>query len=284
MTDENKPSVIPLITVDGLPWPKDSFAPENLYAIQNLDLKPNDIVMSVFPKAGTHWVKYIVWEILHKGETPPLQKDMNIPFVDRLGVDKFDTLPSPRSLVTHVPMNRLPFRDYVKYIYVTRNPFDACVSYFHFLLSKYKDAFTFDEFFEDFLKGRNPYGDFFDHFHYWYSVRTEPNIMMITYDEINLDRRESVLKIARFLGEDYAKMFETSEAMMETVLKQIGFDYMKEKLDLKTQENTSFLRKGIVGDWKKYFSEDQKNRLLKKMKDRLAGTEVLDYWLSILDL
>ncbi|KAK8765844.1 hypothetical protein V5799_007377 [Amblyomma americanum] len=37
-------------------------------------------------------------------------------------------------------------------------------------------------------------------------------------------------------------------------------------------------RKGVVGDWKNYFTEDMNARIEKKIYDKLCGTEFIDIW------
>ena len=42
----------------------------------------------------------------------------------------------------------------------------------------------------------------------------------------------------------------------------------------------SFIRKGEIGDWKNYFSPEQKQRLTEKFMMRTAGTELKNIWLD----
>ncbi|CAL1295760.1 unnamed protein product [Larinioides sclopetarius] len=41
---------------------------------------------------------------------------------------------------------------------------------------------------------------------------------------------------------------------------------------------TSLVRKGIVGDWRNYFSASQSDRMDQKMKVKFAGTALLELW------
>ncbi len=42
----------------------------------------------------------------------------------------------------------------------------------------------------------------------------------------------------------------------------------------------SFIRKGKIGDWKNYFSDEQQQRLTEKFIMRTAGTGLENLWLD----
>ena len=42
----------------------------------------------------------------------------------------------------------------------------------------------------------------------------------------------------------------------------------------------SFIRQGEIGDWKNYFSSEQKQRLTEKFMMITAGTELKNLWLD----
>ena len=68
-----------------------------------------------------------------------------------------ETLPSPRIIKTHLPMDMLPpdLIDTCKVIFVCRNPKDCCVSYYHHYLNipKYKFKGSFEDFANCFMDG-----------------------------------------------------------------------------------------------------------------------------------
>lgn len=278
--------------VGGFLWPKFGFPPENFQVVRNLSLRPGDVVVNTYPKCGNTWMSYIVWEILHDGQPPPQPADMknHIPFPDMNGTKGLDTLPSPRAMITHVPLPHFPFKPDVKYIVVFRNPFDTCVSFFHFSKRKIGENtfnITFDEFFEDFLKGLTAFGDFFDYFNAWNPHRNDPNVLFLTYEEMLADRVGCIKRVAKFMGEEYAQKLEKDPTMLENIVKYSSFDYMKQKLEFiiptgQGAQKIDFFRKGIVGDWKNDFSESQTARLREKMESTMKGSETLDFWLKIL--
>ncbi|GBM64893.1 hypothetical protein AVEN_119472-1, partial [Araneus ventricosus] len=53
-----------------------------------------------------------------------------------------------------------------------------------------------------------------------------------------------------------------------------------EKFEMKKKDSSgvSFIRKGIVGDWRNHFSPSQNARLEKKTREKFAGTGLQDLW------
>ncbi|XP_072179576.1 sulfotransferase 1A1-like [Diadema setosum] len=200
----------------------------------------------------------------------------------RTSCDAADDMPhhSPRILKTHVMPQWLPedLRDdpKVKVIYVARNPKDTAVSYYHFCqyikaMPKYE---SFDQFMEEFLAGRVPGGDYFDHILYWTKLRNHPNVLFLTYEDMKQDPRKAVVQIAEFMGKSLP------DDVIDRIVALSSFDAMKKSVkfaeDLKDEvdesDNKSFFRKGIVGDWKNIMSEDHSRRVDALFEKKFAGT------------
>ena len=99
--------------------------------------------------------------MLRKGRAEH-DKDRKIQLMmDFVAVEKLDSLPSPRTLNTHLPLSMLPLPEVkarrVKMVHVYRNPKDSCVSSFFMLKSiqgkGYLPANTFEEYFEFYFFG-----------------------------------------------------------------------------------------------------------------------------------
>lgn len=120
-----------------------------------------------------------------------------------------------------------------------------------------------------------------------------------------------MLKIADFIGDEYGLALRTDETRLENVLKNISVKAMKEGVNegLKSifQEvdcmfggniprwlellkesigpeawgkpmTGDFVRKGVVGDWRHHFSEDQVKRLQRRIEEKTRGTDVMSLW------
>ncbi|XP_072179584.1 sulfotransferase 1A1-like [Diadema setosum] len=200
----------------------------------------------------------------------------------RTSCDVADAMPydSPRILKTHVRPKWLPedLRDdpKVKVIYVARNPKDTAVSYYHFCI--YLRALptyeSFDEFMEEFLAGRVPGGDYFDHTLYWTKLRNHPNVLFLAYENMKQDPRKAVVQIAEFMGKSLP------DDVIDRIVALSSFDAMKKSVkasealkdEVDESDNKSFFRKGIVGDWKNIMSEDHSRRVDALFEKKFAGT------------
>ncbi|XP_077534594.1 sulfotransferase ssu-1-like [Haemaphysalis longicornis] len=201
-----------------------------------------------------------------------------------------------------------------KYVYVARNPWDCCVSLYHQVkeLSVYRfEDGTFDDFLEAFLDGDLGYGDYFKHVVVGYSLKNEPNMFFVTYEELKKDTRGTVLTLARFIAERYGDMLENDrkdgQKLVDLIIERSAPDSMRDILVLNFagHENTevdqslkklnvsskvahggdskchSFVRKAEVGGWKEYFSPNQLRRMEATIAKKTHGSDVMTLWPDI---
>ncbi|CAN7988224.1 unnamed protein product [Ixodes hexagonus] len=233
-----------------------------------------DIILDTFPKSGTHWVVQILkasYEVC-KGVAP------GSCFLEKFGLDGTLKAGRPRIVYTHLPLSLLPFSPSAKYIYVARNPKDCCVSFYHHTknISAYgfQDG-TFDEFFEIFVDGLTDFGNYYESVRSWYAKRDEPNVLLLTYESLHADIRGSVLKIAGFVDQALAVELARDEDKMQAVLEKSNVDRMKNEFPIQ------FVRKGVVGDWKNYFSAEQSRKLEARFFREMEGTTVPALWKDV---
>ncbi|XP_016019124.2 amine sulfotransferase [Rousettus aegyptiacus] len=256
--------------------------------LENLDdfeIRDDDVFIITYPKSGTIWAQQILSLIYfegHRNGTETVDTIDRIPFLE-YNIHKMDyhKKPSPRIFSTHLPYYLVPKglkNKKAKIIYIYRNPKDVLTSFFHFtnLLVTYEAVDSIEHFMEKFLNGNVVGSLWFDHIIGWYEHRHDFNIMFMMYEEIKKDLRSSVLKISSFLEK------ELNEEDVETIVKQSTFQNMK--IDPRANYNkiityeigrrtydSSFLRKGTIGDWKNHFTVEQNERFdrifQKKMKN-----------------
>ncbi|XP_076359140.1 sulfotransferase 1C4-like [Tachypleus tridentatus] len=141
--------------IDGLFIPKGLFKEDRVRAAMRFQPKPGDVIIVTYPKCGTTWTQYIVWEILNEGATPPQVHEMfnnEIPFLELTGTEAVEHIPPPRAFKVHFPFAYTPYSSKCKYIVVVRNPWDCCVLYFfhtkQLVFANQFEEGTFDDFFE----------------------------------------------------------------------------------------------------------------------------------------
>ncbi|GFY45812.1 hypothetical protein TNIN_161251 [Trichonephila inaurata madagascariensis] len=258
-----------------------------------LDNVPHDgdIIIASYPKTGTTWLQYIVMQIVSKGELYPKFDDCvlkYVPFLEMSGVSVLDKMEKPRMYKHHCPYNMIQKNDKAKYLYVYRRPEDTIISYYHFLINLNRNPPELDAFFEKFLSGEIGYGSYFDHVLSFYTHKNDENVLLVCYEKLLHNRRDEILRIAKFLGEEYYRNLAEDESLLEAVLERTSFDYMKKNLSLtnsnarkeEEKKTINFFRKGVVGDGKKSLSSDQLKRLKDVVKEKLNGSELLNEWIT----
>ena len=238
-----------------------------------------DVFVVTYPKSGTTWLSEIIRNITNAEGTQKgsLMGDAG-PLFEVANHKKIESFPSPRYLVSHLPYNLLPHssENNVKYIYLARNPRDVAVSFFHFMRQiRFVFALdgTWDEFLEYFMKGDVPYGSYFDHFLQWWSRKDDENVLFLKYEDLKKDLNGQVKIIAQFLG------FNFSDRQVEAVAEQCTFQAMKKNPPktinskiLQIFNKGLHVRKGIVGDWKNHFSDEQLEKFNQLYKSRMDGS------------
>lgn len=275
-----------------------------------------DVFLVSYPKCGSMWMQHILYGILSFGSAEVLtmeERQRAIPAMEFAIAEGARTWTRPLVIKTHLPFHLQPFSPKAKYIVITRNPYDCCVSYYYFAKSRpfgnLQEA-TFDQFVNMFVRGNVPFGDYFDHLLSWYKHHDDCNVFFITYESLKRDTSDSVLKIADFLNEKrYGDHFRQNPQALEAVLSLSSLEKMKshnaeyksfssklQKLykaadheaghetreaneDVMNKPLTGDrVRKGIVGDWKNHFSQQQVTQMKERIAFKTHGTDVMNLW------
>ncbi|XP_038065191.1 sulfotransferase 1C2-like isoform X3 [Patiria miniata] len=285
--------------VDGIVLPPGT--DEVVNDLKDCEVREDDAWVVTYPKAGTTWTQEIMSCVMHDGNLEevnkrhttyrvpflemslpePIRRMKNMPHTYKL----VSEIPSPRVLKSHLPGRLLPPQMWTKkprIVYVMRNPKDLVVSFFYFMRmmdrSSMKIAETFGEFFEEALEGKTFFGPWWEHYLYFWRKRHEPNILVLRFEDMKRDLRETVEQISRFLGKNLSA--ETLDAITE----HCTFANMKKNpmanqdtlfelpVDEKTGDRVSFMRKGKVGDWRSHFTVAQNEAMDALIKEKLHGT------------
>ena len=209
----------------------------------------------------------------------------SIPFIEseqpdgKLAADIFKTLPSPRFMKTHLPYelwkDQLKKYPHVRVIQTIRNPKDTLVSYYHHCRSCGQlGAFhgTWDQYFEIFKEKRLPWGEYFEHNANWYKFNKDrKESLVLVYKDMKKSHRKHVIKLATFLGynlSDKVTDIIVEKSSLKDMSKNVNDMFTKE-IPVWKSERSQFVRKGQVGDWVNYFSEEQSDFVDAKYKEHL---------------
>ncbi|NXV61920.1 ST1D1 Sulfotransferase, partial [Molothrus ater] len=259
--------------------------------VKAFQARPDDLLISTYPKSGTTWLSEIMDMIYHDGDVEKCRRDAiynRVPFLElkapmeTSGVELLENTPSPRLVKTHLPVQLLPtsfWEKDCKIIYMARNPKDVAISYYYFhqMAKIHHDPGTKAEFLENFMAGKVPYGSWYDHVRGWWEKKQEKKILYLFYEDMKKDPRQEVQKILQFLGKELA------EGTVDRILHHTSFQEMKKNPaanyetvlpTLMDHSISPFLRKGISGDWKNHFTVAQNERFDQHYQKLMAGSDL----------
>ncbi|KAL6088804.1 hypothetical protein STEG23_006744, partial [Scotinomys teguina] len=221
-----------LVWIDGIPFPSTWVSPEIIREVhETFMVRDEDTFLVTYPKSGTNWLIDIVCLIQSKGDPTVIR---SVTFVERspwIEIQEYSRAlrnkEGPRLITSHLPVQFFPksfFSSKAKVIYVIRNPRDVLVSGYHFyrIMKDFKKPKSLEEYFENFLQGKVPFGSWFEHIRGWISKRGRGNFLMLSYEELKKETRSTIRKICEFLRETL------KPEELELVLRNSSFQVMKE--------------------------------------------------------
>lgn len=234
----------------------------------------SDVIVGSFPRSGTNWICMIVFHLLKDGNIKKLNSlTKTFLHLENCSKNELDGLTAPRIIFSHLPFNWI-YRKRLRYIYCIREGKDVSVSYFRFLNDYYlgrDDApySKFPDFFDSFCKDH--FGEislstnWFKHTNDWLKNRGEKNIFIVKYEEMHETPSLLIQQIAKFLNVD------VTPQRVNEIIAYCSFQSMKQRSHLFDDENKevnhqAFTRKGIIGDWVNYMTEEQKHSFDREIK------------------
>ncbi|XP_041985138.1 luciferin sulfotransferase [Aricia agestis] len=278
-------------------------------AILDAEVYDDDVWMCSYPRTGSTWCQEMVWLIGHDldYEGAKSLQQIRCPLIELscimvdghaewysesvkgTSVDLVSGIPRPRYIRSHLSWDLLPTNITnedgtvkPKVIYTARNPKDMVVSYYHYCTLVHELKGSFEDFCDLFMRDRAPFGPVWNHILGFWNRRNDPNVLFIKFEEMKRDLPEVVRKTAKFLNKEMSdeqvdklcdylsfKNMKTNRAVnLEAILeKSFGKSYL-EQTDLR------FIRKGEIGDWKNYMSDDLSRKFDDWAEKHLKGTEL----------
>ncbi|KAK7469550.1 hypothetical protein BaRGS_00036456, partial [Batillaria attramentaria] len=181
---------------------------QHLHFIRHMELRPDDVILTGYPKAGFHWNQEIVHMLLH-GAAEYVGSQGFGEFLEGYPPDRLVPPTKPRVFFTHLRFQHLPIQTWakkVKVLYLTRNPKDSWVSlYNHWKYFKFCPGYegTWDQFFEVMMDMGLWYGDYFDYMLDWekhLDANTHLPVMTSNFEDLKNDPVGQIEKIDKFLG------------------------------------------------------------------------------------
>ena len=219
----------------------------------------DDTFLVSYPKSGNTWVRFLLANLLHPGETVGFANINRLLPAPGVSSKRFlRKLPRPRILKSHEPFD-VRFR---KVIYLIRDPRDVVVSEYHFNLKKrYIDsAVSLEEFVKRFIAGETAgYGSWWEHAASWIAARQgNPAFLLVRYEDLLADPIGRTGKIAEFLG------IQATQERLQSAVERSSADRMRKleqeqarqwKATRNTRQDKPFVGKAAAGGWKSMLSE-----------------------------
>ena len=100
------------------------------------------------------------------------------------------------------------------------------------------------------------------------------NILFLKYEDMKKDLKATVEKIAEFID------IRLEPDITDKIVSQCSFDSMKHNpavnylwySDKRKEGSEPWIRKGMIGDWKNYFTEEQSLRYDEEYRRIMSGT------------
>ncbi|XP_011070341.1 cytosolic sulfotransferase 15-like [Sesamum indicum] len=286
-----------LVKYDGF-WLSEIVLRPILSAQKYFKAKDSDIILTSIPKSGTTWLKALLFSIANRNvisidQSPLLTSNPHtvVPFLEAnlylfQENPNLQDLPSPRIFATHMPFKILPDsirESECKIIYICRNPLDLFVSQRNFLLENKieKDAvpLDIDAAFDLFCQGIYLFGPFWDHIlGYWNAGLKNPQkVLFLRYEDLKEDITPHVKKIAEFIGSPFSPE-EEKQGVVDQISRLCSFENLrnlevnKNGYILEVLKNSSFFRKGEVGDWINHLTPAMAERVKDLMASKFDGS------------
>ena len=248
---------------------------ETLEELKDFMLYDDDVWIVSYPKSGTTWTQQIVKLLRGNGVQDDERIIHSVPFLEGVqwypGIN-IHSVPRPRAFMSHFPYNIFPCgppnTHPCKYIYVARNLKDVAVSYF-FMLHLFFTDMEWNTYWPNFISWSLGFDNYFDHVLSWWEHRHDENVLFLKYEDMKRDLPHHVSKIASFIGTEISANVLTKIASMTT------FDKMRDNPTTNYEwrsKDIKFMRKGVVGDWKNFLTEEQSAQVDALIAKRFDGT------------
>lgn len=258
----------------------------------HVGLKPQDVFLASYPRSGSTWLRFMLYQIL-TGEDPRFQSiDRTIPEIDAHRGAPSLLLNGGRLVKTHEQYRN----EYTKAVFLVRDLRDVFLSCYarsvEVGLAELVSDGDFDSFLLSFLQGRAlQQGSWQQHSRSWLDspLAHNGNLLVIRYEDLRHNSEQVITELLRFIGLT-ADPQVIRHAIDNNSLKQMRAKEDKAKSTGEksvllashrtTSEDGRFVRSGSIAGWRSKMNELQ----LKIVDDYAGGVMTrLGYELGVSD-
>jgi hypothetical protein len=237
-------------------------------------LNRNDVFVANYPRSGSTWLRFLLFEILTQQDAEFDNVNRNIPDVGGQR-HAMALLPNQGRLIK----TEEPFRpDYKRAIYIVRDGRDVALSEYAYDRAQGWIDCSFDDYLKMFVNGNaSPYGSWEEHARSWIEspLNARGDLMLVLYPELKQKTEATLTRIAEFLKVQVpahvirrAIQHNNLQNMRkkEDRAPQIGFDPRTKSIP----EEKRFVRSGAVGGWRERLTPAQAEYLQRNLDNMLV--------------
>jgi Sulfotransferase domain len=208
-------------------------------------LKANDVFLGSYPRSGSTWLRFMLFESLLGESSGFGNVNQAIPELKRRRWG-LPLLPGAGRLIkTH----EIYHPEYRKAVYLVRDPRDVALSEYAYQTALGLESNDIDNYLERFLSGRvNPFASWKAHVESWFSAPlTKEQLLVIRFENLRADTLKTITQIARFLG------LTPDEQRIRRAIAENTVERMKSKekeAPQRASKRGQFIRSGSVGGWR----------------------------------
>lgn len=215
-------------------------------------LKPNDVFLASYPRSGSTWLRFMLYESL-LGESSGFKSvNQAIPDV-KLHRDGLPFMPGGARLIkTH----EVYHPKYRKAVYLVRDPRDVALSEYAYQTALGLVSCDLDDYLNRFLNdGVNPFASWRRHIESWIaSPLSEEKLLILRFEDLRSDTVKTIAQIAAFLE------LTPDEHRIRRAIADNTLDRMRAKekeAPQRASKRGQFIRSGSVGGWRASLSSSQ---------------------------
>jgi len=233
--------------------------------LRHQSLKPTDVFLASYPRSGSTWLRFMLFESL-LGESSGFNSvNQAIPDV-KLHRDSLPLTPGGSRLIkTH----EVYHPEYRKAVYLVRDPRDVALSEYAYQTALGLVDQSLDDFLERFLQDRvNPFASWRAHVESWLTAPLhKEQLLVLRFEGLRTDTVKTITRIAEFLG------LTPDEHRIRRAIADNTVERMRAKekeAPQRASKRGQFIRSGSVGGWRANLSPSQVDSFRERMGDLLT--------------
>lgn len=226
--------------------------------LQHFGVSENDIIIAGYPKSGSTWFRFLLYEIL-TGKDATFEEVNN--FIPTIGkqFNRNIKIDNHRYLKTHESYRK----EYNKTIVIIRDVRDVIISeyYYNKKMGHINSKMTLSNFIQLFVyRQTNRFGNYNENVRSWIDYKTQhpQNVLFVKYEDLKKDTVSKFKEVCEFLS------INISEGRLREIIKNNSLSKMREKetissdKTLKSKDNSiPFVREGKSKNWTDAYSANE---------------------------